>query len=88
MREEIVELQQALKKAIVTAEESSSKRQKFEDGYRVKVIELRNVEEKLRLATFKRQHQFCSILHEKILTDLQKKQMQFEPKCCTGEKKR
>ena len=51
LREEIVKLQQALKKAIVTAEESSSKRQKFEDGYRVKVIELRNVEEKLRLAT-------------------------------------
>eukprot|EP00943_MAST-04B_sp_MAST-4B-sp1_P009315 g9315.t1 len=51
LREEIVKLQQALKKAIVTAETSSAKRQKFEDAYRIKVIEARNIEEKLRLTT-------------------------------------
>ena len=73
LREEIVKLQQALKKAIVTAEESSSKRQKFEDGYRVKVIELRNVEEKLRLATLQNASANSALSStKKILTDLQK----------------
>ena len=73
LREEIIKLQQSLKKAIVTAEESSSKRQKFEDGYRVKVIESRNMEEKLRLVTLQNVSTNSALKStQDMLTSLQK----------------
>ena len=48
--EKVKGLQTGLRQAIGTAKESTSKRQKFENAYRAKLLECRNFEEKLRLA--------------------------------------
>jgi chromosome segregation ATPase len=50
LNEKIKSLQTGLRQAIGTAKDSTSKRQKFENAYRAKLLECRNFEEKLRLA--------------------------------------
>ena len=52
---------------------STTKRQKFEDGYRAKVIECRNFEEKLRLATLQNVSLDSTLTAtKKLLNDSQK----------------
>jgi chromosome segregation ATPase len=70
---QIAELQAGLRQAIGTAKESTTKRQKFEDGYRAKVIECRNFEEKLRLATLQNVSLDSTLTAtKKLLNDSQK----------------